>query len=167
MKKPTFITKFQPQSLDTYLVYPFTMLLYFATTTSNQPHLLLRPVVTPNSLPSFCRRSPISYIIKIIRIRSYDPPYIIQFSRESPFAHSSCICLEDTIDMSNKSWGNPQTSTDHPSWTVTWCHIRVGPYNNQTDSISKSFNPKLGCSYSQKQLRRKLITCLHLDSPRS
>ena len=41
------------------------MLLYLATTTSNQPHLLLQPVVTPNSLPSFYNLSPISYIILI------------------------------------------------------------------------------------------------------
>ena len=46
-----------------YLVYPLTILLYLATTTSNQPHLLLWPVVTPNSLPNFYNLSPISCII--------------------------------------------------------------------------------------------------------
>ena len=40
-------------------VYPLIILVYLRTTKSNQPHRRLRPVVTPTSLPTLCRYSPV------------------------------------------------------------------------------------------------------------
>ena len=56
--------------------------------------------------------------------------HIIQLSRESPLTHTCSICLEDTINISYTSRGNPQSSTYCSCQAATRCYICIGSYGN-------------------------------------
>ena len=47
-------------------VNELTLTEYFKEIRSSQPHLLLRPVTTPNSAPFSIRKSPISFFCSVI-----------------------------------------------------------------------------------------------------
>lgn len=54
-------TEWARVALGAYAEKPLTMWAYLTKIRSSQPQRLLRPVVTPNSLPLDCSRSPVSW----------------------------------------------------------------------------------------------------------